>query len=255
MSLLTWQQNDKIYTAPILDYTAVLNEQARHQFTAHIQDRNKSVLREWDGDPVEFDEVEQWAIFSAIDLEQSGGKEEAQRGMLQTIDLCQPVLITSTHPSHLQRLQYIREWVLHRTTHEEEMAHITKPSMSYILDWSEEHTNHYQAVTHHGKALIIEEETVKSPYLINPASRYKAQIEHSSGAIYESLETFMGFVNAEHWIQKTLVELDDPRIAEYFLGNIHFTLNICKRSLPPDVEPFHLTRLEYLDMLLDEVLL
>jgi len=255
MSLLTWQQNNKKYTASILDYTAVVSEQAGYTFTAHIEDHNKTVLREWEGDPVEFDEVEQWAIFSAIDLEQIGSKDEAQKGMLQTLDLCQPVLSTSAHPSHLQRLQNIREWVLHRTTHEQEMVHATKPSTSYVFNWSEENANLYQAITPHGKALIIEEETAKSSYLINPASRYKAQIEHASGAIYESRELFMDFVNAEHWIHKTLMELDDPRIAEYFLGNIHFTLNICKHSLPPDVEAFHRTRLEYLEMLLDEVLL
>jgi hypothetical protein len=255
MSLLEWQQNDNIFTTSILDYIAVLSDQAEHTFTAHIEDRNKSVLREWHGDPVEFDEVERWVIFSAIDLEQMGTKEKAQRGMLQTLDLCQPVLVTSAHPSHLQRLQHIREWVLHQTTQEQEMVHMTKPSTSYVLDWSEENSNLHQAITHHGKVLVIEEEPAKSPYLINPASRYKAQIEHSSGAIYESLDIFMDFMDAEHWLQKTLIELDDPRIAEYFLGNIHFTLNICKHSLPPHIESFHLTRLEYLEMLLDEALL
>src|SRR5512133_371469 len=163
MSLLTWQQNDNIFTASILDYKAVLSEQAGHKFMAHIQDHNKSVLREWDGDPVEFDEVERWAIFSAIDLEQSGSKEKAQSGMLQTLDLCQSALSTNVQPSHLQRLQYIREWVLHQTTHEQEMAHVTKPPTSYALNWSEENANRYQAVTHHGKALIVEEETTKSP--------------------------------------------------------------------------------------------
>jgi len=255
MSHLSWKQNDNIFTASILDYTAVIREQAGRKFTAHIQDHNKSDVREWYGDPVEFDEVERWALFSVIDLEQSGSKEVAQRGMLQTLDLCEPVLNASAHPSHSKRLHYIKEWILHRTTHEQEMAHVTKSPTAYSLQWSEESKHYFQASTPHGKASIIEEETEKSPYLINPTSRYKAQIEHSSGATYESLEIFMDFMNAEDWIQNTLVELDDPRISEFYLGNIHFTLNICKHSLPPDIEPVHITRLEYLEMLMDEFLL
>jgi hypothetical protein len=255
MSLIVWHQNDKTYTASILTYTAILSEQGGHMFTAYLEDRNKSVLREWHGDPVDFEEAERWAIFCAVDLEQLGNTEEARRGMLQTLDLCQPLLSKSTHPSHLQRLENIKEWAVNQTHHEQEMAHVEKSPTEYLLNWSEQDSNHYQAITPHGKATIVEEKTAKSPYLINPASRYLAQIEHSSGAVYKSLEVFIDFVDAEHWVQKTLAELDDPRIAKYYLSNIHFTLNICRYILPSDVDSVHITRLEYLEMLLDEALL
>jgi hypothetical protein len=255
MSLLTWQQNNKIYTTPILDYTAVLREQSGYTFTAHIEDHNELVLREWHDDPIEFEEAERWAIFCAVDLEQSESKDKAQRGMLQTLDLCQPILSVDTPPSYLQRLKYIREWILHQTTHDGEMVHLTRPSTKYLLNWSEQDNNHYQAMTSHGKAWIVEERAAKSPYLINPANRYMARIEHVSGATYKSPEIFMDFVDAEHWLQRTLAELDDPRIAKYYLGNIHFTLSICKRNLPSDAEPFHVARLEYLEMIINDALL
>jgi len=255
MRLFSWQQNDKIFTASILDYIAVLKEQAGYKFTALIQDRYETVLRDWFGEPVEFEEAERWAIINAIDLEQSGSREEAQRGMLQTLDLCQPYLSMNTHPSHLQRFKNIMEWVVSKTTHEREMVLADISTGENLLDWSEEGNNRYQAITPHGKAIIVEEKAVKSAYLVNPSSHYFAKIKHSSGAVYKSLETFLDFVDAEYWIQKTLRELDDPRISEFYLGNIHFTLNICKHSLPPDIDPVHITRLEYLEVILDEFLL
>ncbi len=184
-----------------------------------------------------------------------GDKDTAQSGMLQTLDLCQPLLRGIAHPSHLQRLENIRQWVVSRTTHEREMVQATKPSATYSLNWLELAPNHYHATTPHGQAVLVEEKAVRSPYRINPASTYKAQIEHPSGTVYESLETFIDFVSAEEWVQKTLIELDDPRIAEYYLDNIHFTLSICKCSLPPDVDPVHPIRLEYLEMCIDDALL
>jgi len=249
-----WHQKDKRYMASILIYTVVLSEQPGQKFTAHIEDQDKNVLREWEGDPIEFEKAERWAMFCAVDLEQLGSKDKAQKGMLQTLDLCQSFLSINVHPSHLQRLENIKGWVVNQITQEPKLAQFAKSSTEHLLDWSEQESNNYQAVTLHGKVLIIEEKAVKSPYLVNSASRYIAQIEHSSGAIYKSSEIFMDFVDAEHWLQKTLVELDDPRVAEYYLGNIHFTLNISKHSLPPDIDLVHLARLEYLEMLLDEVL-
>jgi hypothetical protein len=253
MSQIMWHQKDKRYMASILTYTIILSEQPGQKFTAHIN-QDKIVLHEWNGDPMEFEEAKRWAMFCVIDLEQLESKDNAQKGMLQTLDLCQSSLSRNVHPSHRQRLENIKGWVVNHIAQEPALTQFAKSSAGYSLDWSEQDSNNYQAVTPHGKALIVEEKTVQSPYLINPVSRYIAQIEHSSGVIYKSSEIFMDFVDAEYWLQKTLVELDDPRVAEYYLGNIHFTLNICKHSLPPEVDLVHLARLEYLELLLDEVL-
>jgi hypothetical protein len=65
----------------------------------------------------------------------------------------------------------------------------------------------------------------------------------------------MDFVDAENWLQTTLNELDDPIIIELYLGSIEFTLKICRCSLPPDIDPIHPTRLEYLEFLISNVLL
>jgi hypothetical protein len=61
-------------------------------------------------------------------------------------------------------------------------------------------------------------------------------------------------MDAEIWIQEALAKLDDPRIAEYHLENLHFTLEICRYVLPLESDPLHSTRLDYLIGRFDEVL-
>jgi hypothetical protein len=250
-----WNQQENTYRANLLVYIAVLTEQPGHKFLAHIEDNENNIIRNWHGYPFEFEEAERWAIFSAVDLEQLENEETARQGMLQTLELCQPLLHNSTHPSHLQRFENIREWVISKTTHELEMFQAKNPAEKNSLNWVEQSPTSYQVPTPHGKAVIIEEKAAKSPFLINPSSSYKARIEHASGAAYEAMQPFMDFVDAEDWVRRIIFELDDPRIAEYYRGNIQFTLNICKHGLPTDVHPIHLQRLEYLGMRIYEVLM
>lgn len=175
--------------------------------------------------------------------------------MLQTIDYCQSVLPESIHPCHTQRLNYIREWVTSRRNQESELGQLSDAQHSnYPLDWIERESNTYVADTPHGQA-IIREERSKKPFAFAASSTHKIWIQHPTGAVYKCLETFIDFVDAEIWLQETLRNLNDPRIAEYYLENAHFTLEICKHVLPRESDPLHIVRLDYLIMCLDDALL
>jgi len=255
MTSLVWHQHDNIYTAAILAYKAVIIEQASQKYVIRLGDNNNVVLRDELGEHTEFEEAERLAVFIAVDLEQMGDKELAKTEMLKTLEFCQSLFPELIHPSHLQRLENIRQWVVNRITHENEMRRKPEPPAEELLNWTEQESNLYFANTSQGNAVVEEEIPVRSRFRLNPISTYKARIEHSTGAVYKSLETFSEFENAEDWVQQTLAELQDSRIAEYYLSNIHFTLSICRSSLPPNADPVHLARLEYLEMCMDDALL
>jgi hypothetical protein len=59
---------------------------------------------------------------------------------------------------------------------------------------------------------------------------------------------------ADAWVQQTLRELDEPQVAECFLGNITFTLSICERLLADEPDPMHTARNNYIKEMLETVL-
>lgn len=252
-----WHRQGNVHKTFILGYTAFIIEQEGHKFTVRIEDGNGTVLHDWDRDPVEFEEAERWVILSAVELEQTGDTDIAQKGMNQTLDLCEPLLASNAHPTHLQRLANIREWYIDeiREDHGLSMVDRPKPPERYPLEWAEREPNRFEAATHQGKVVIVENKGVKSAFRINPARQYEARIEHPSGAAYSSYGTFMDFVDAENWLEEILNQLDDPGVEELLLGSIAFTLNICRCSLPPDIDPVHPARLEYLEFFIGCVLL
>ncbi len=196
-----------------------------------------------------------WVLFVVVDLEQQGDRAIAQKRMLDTIDYCQSFLPESIHPSHIQRLNYLREWVVSGRNQENELRQVSAAQhSSYSLNWTERDSDTYTAEMPHGQAILHEGRSKKS-FTFGASSTYTILIQHMTGAIYKSLQTFIDFVDAENWLRETLQKLDDPRIAEYNLDNIHFTLDICKHTLPSALEPLHAERLEYLNMLLDDALL
>ncbi len=52
MKSIAWHQQDKRYTVAVLAYTAIISEQAEQKFTCHIVGNDKTVLRDWHGDPL-----------------------------------------------------------------------------------------------------------------------------------------------------------------------------------------------------------
>lgn len=60
MPTLTWQHQGQTYTAHILDYIALITEQANKKFMARLESSTNTVLHEWPGEPSAFEEVEQW---------------------------------------------------------------------------------------------------------------------------------------------------------------------------------------------------
>ncbi len=165
--------------------------------------------------------------------------EPTQAQLLETLDLCQSYLPVDIQFSHKQRLAHIREWVISRHVHDSEL--LTNPhraTKKYSFVWIETDANTYVSDSPYGKVIIREERT-KKPFSYGATSSYKAWIEDPSGAKYNCLEKFIDFVDAEDWLQDALNRLDDPRISEWFLECIHFTLDICRHVLPSEVQSRH----------------
>ncbi|CAG0928554.1 hypothetical protein TFLX_00928 [Thermoflexales bacterium] len=159
-----------------------------------------------------------------------------------------------TPPSHKQRLAYIREWVISRHVHDSEL--LTNPPRStkkYSFEWLEQETTTYVSESPYGK-VVIREERSKKPFSYGATSSYKPWIEDPSGARYNCLEKFIDFVDAEDWLQDALNRLDDPRISEWFLECIHFTLDVCQHVLPDTSDQLHHERINYLMDWFDESL-
>jgi hypothetical protein len=256
MNSTLWHQQGNDFQASISGYKAIITEIPNKQtYAAHIESNEGKILREPFESFDDFAKAQAWVLFVVVDLEQLGDRAIAQKRMLETIHYCQSFLPESIHPSHVQRLNYLREWVVSRRDQENELGQLpTAQHSDYSLNWTERDSDTYTAETPYGQA-ILHEERSKKPFAFGTSSTYTISIQHMTGAIYKTLETFIDFVDAENWLQETLQKLDDPRIAEYYLDNIHFTLDICKHALPPAPEPLHAERLEYLNMLLDDALL
>lgn len=256
MNAMLWHQQDNAFQASIVGYKAIITEIPNKQtYAARIENSEGKILREPFESFDDFAKAEAWALFVVVDLEQLGDQTIAQKRMLETIDYSQSFLPESIHPSHIQRLNYLREWVISRRDQEDELGHVSAVQQSnYSFNWTEKDSTTYTAETPHGQA-ILHEERSKRPFAFGTSSTYTVLIQHMTGVSCKSPQTFTNFSEAENWLREMLKKLDDPRIAEYYLDNIHFTLDVCKHALPSPAEPLHAERLEYLNMLLDDALL
>lgn len=180
--------------------------------------------------------------------------EPTQAQILETLDLCQSYLSADIQPSHKQRLAHIREWVVSRHVHDSEL--VTNPHRAtekHSFAWIEQEADTYVSDSPYGK-VIIREDRSKKPFSYGAASSYKPWIEDPSGARYDCIEKFIDFVDAEDWLQDALDRLDDPRISEWFLECIHFTLDVCRHVLPDTLDHVHRERIDYLVYWFDESL-
>ncbi|HND86584.1 MAG TPA: hypothetical protein PLU50_12275 [Pseudobdellovibrionaceae bacterium] len=254
MKPIKWNNSDNIYSATIERRKTVVLEQEKG-FKPQIINDDNIVLREWPGHFLEFEEAEEWVLINIIGLEEADDKEISQRKLLEILDDCTSRIEGTVHHSHLLRLANIRKWIFERNVLPTTPVTIRGTYQNYLFQWSDDTPNQFSADTPHGKAIIIEEKPAKSPFRVNPPTKHKGMIEHSSGAIYESPGHSIEFLDIENWLRQTLSELDDPTVSEYNLGNIHFTLEICKRSLPLDVDPLTITRMDLLKDEMDLILM
>ncbi len=255
MKPLKWHHKVDEYSTSILDFNAIITELPQSRtFTVRIEDDQGNILKKHPQTFYDFEETESWSLFMVVDLEQLGDQPTAQARMLQSLDYSRSFLPSTIHPTHLQRIDNIRDWIVTGRGQGNELDSVsTTPSSQYSLDWSDDGGDTYLADTPHGQVTIYEKQT-KRKFTYGTTSKYKPQIRHSTGAIYESLQTFIDFVDAEIWIQETLAKLDDPRIGEDYLENLHFTLEICRHVLPSESDPLHSERLKYLSGRFGEVL-
>jgi len=239
---LVWGQYGDVYRANILDVQAIVKS-VGSRFKASIVDGSGSILREVFE---EFDDIysaEEWVLFVVIDIEQSGNQDIAKQRMQKALDDTIDFIQDRLHHSHVERLTRMRKWFLSRQA-EVELLQTPNREPLQTLEWNETNSKTFFTMTSHGKAVIFEK----------GITAHEAWIEHDSGAKYKSLETFIDFLDAEYWIQKSLNQLNDPHVNEVNLDCIHFTIEICRRLSPHGADPLNIARLEYLEMLLDEAL-
>jgi hypothetical protein len=172
--------------------------------------------------------------------------------IIDTIDLCVSRLPSTIHPTHIERINLVKNWLERDSS---SAAPEPTGAADLVLNWTEQETK-ATAETAHGQAMIVEVQTPRSSYLIGRiTTRYHARILHSTGAVLESREQFPTFEDAEVWIRTMITQLDDPQLEEANLESILFTLAICKQVLPNDTEPTHLANLQLLEEILGEALL
>jgi len=239
---LTWKLHDDVYLADFLDNQVVASNTGS-RFKASIVDSSGSILQESHEEFDDIESVEEWALFVVVDMEQSENQDIANRKMLTTLDEAVDSIRGRVHNSHVERLSRIRNWVISRQDDIESLLTIKKEP-SQTLEWDEINSKMFSATTSQGKAVILEK----------GIAAHEAWIEHDSGAKYKSLEIFIDFLDAEHWIQKALNQLNDPSVNEVNLDCISFTLDICQRLSSRNTDPLNNTRLKYLESLLGEVL-
>ena len=239
---LTWKLKDDAYYTKILDVQAVMKN-AGSGFSVSIVDTSGTILQKAYEEFDDIEAVEEWLLFVLVDMEQLENKELAKQRMLTTLDKAHDAILGHVHNSHVERLARIRDWVINRRIDMEALRTPTKESHE-TLEWNEINSKMFSIVTPHGDAVIFEK----------AITAHEVWIEHDSGAKYKSLETFIDFLDAEHWIQKALNQLNDPSIHEVNLACISFTLEICQRLSSNNTDPLNNARLEYLESLLSEVL-
>ncbi len=256
---IAWQQHNNVYTASIANLRAVITEQHdTATCAARIETADGETLHAWEPLP-DFETATWWVLATMVEVEQTLDKHNPYQRMFETLDLCKAKLFATAHPVHLQRLEYIRHWIVTRSTQERELAdewrqRTTEEQKPTALDWQALNTTDWYIDTPHGRAIIRELRPDKSLFGHASTIKHMAWIAHPSGATYEWNTTSIDFMAADAWVQQTLRELDDPRVTEHFLGNITFTLNICVRLLADEPDPMHSARVEYIKEMLETVL-
>ncbi len=184
MNSILWHQQGNAFQASIIGYRVIITEIPNKQtYAAHIESNEGKILHEPFESFDDFAKAEAWVLFAVIDLEQLGDRAVAQKRMLETIDYCQSFLPESIHPSHIQRLNYLREWVVNRRNQENELRQVSAAQhSSYSLNWTERDSDTYTAETPHGQAILHEERSKKS-FTFGASSTYTILIQHMTGAI------------------------------------------------------------------------
>jgi hypothetical protein len=115
--------------------------------------------------------------------------------------------------------------------------------------------NKYHVDTPHGRAIISEQPRDALAKQYGVGLIHKVYIEHITGVRITSPESFSDFMAAEQWIIDKITALDNPRGDEMDLENLLFTLEICRKALPPDTHPAHFTRIDLIKEILSMRLL
>lgn len=255
----TWHQHENVYTATLAIVRAVLIEHPESSmFTARIEALDGTILQTYDELP-DFETAEGWVEWAAVAAEQAVDPTNPFQLMFDTLDRCAANLARAAHPTHAQRLAYIRTWITNRQTQDhalriewQQQSHAHLPIIA--LEWQALTPTDWYVETPHGRAIIRERRPEKGVIGASTAIMHTAWIVHPSGATYDWQAASIDFMVADQWVQQTLHSLNDPRVAESLLGNSLFTLTICDRLLEDDPDPMHRARIAYIKDMLETVL-
>ena len=256
---VAWQKHNDIYTASISNLRALIIEHHdTDTFAARIETVNGETLQASQPLP-DFEIATRWVLSSMVDVEQTLDRHNPYQRIFETLDLCKAKLSLITDSVHLQRLEHIRQWVVTRSTQEQEIAdewrqQANEKHQPTPLDWQALSTTDWYIDTPHGRAIIREIRPNTSLYGQATSMTHRAWIAHPNGASYEWNMRSIDFMAADAWVRQTLHELADPRVAERFVGSITFTLTICERLLADELDPMHTARINSIKEMLETVL-
>lgn len=253
---LHWEHEGNRFSLFYMDiYQGVITHNvASGVFDAQILTRDGKVMASWEGF-LDFGEAEAWILFAVIDEEQSDDRYRVKH-MQETLRVCRDTLHEKRDAIHVQRLSYIERWYFTREDQEIAIAHERqqkqatqncdkrKPDEGFL--WIDEGNGRFSVQTAHGTAVIQEIRKPRSPYVVTGTITHRAAIIHDDGAILPMGWEVTDFVAAESWIQETLERLMDPRVAETYLDQILFTLDICIEALRDEQDIFHIRRIQYM---------
>jgi hypothetical protein len=256
---ISWQQHENVFTSAITERLgAAIECLTPESWMARIETHDGDVQIMSEVLP-DFETAVVWLKANFVMIEQANDHLHPQSGMATTFDLCATKLHAMVPLVHMERLAALRTWLTARTTHGVELATISqlqspwKPTETG-LDWQVLTPTDWYVDTPHGRAIIREQRPTRAQRGYSAAITHQAWIAHPSGAAYRWSQITSDFMVADAWVQRTLHDLEDPRVEETFLGNLMFTLDICLHLLTNEPDPVHQLRIDYVKALLEEVL-
>ncbi len=250
---INWHQDDNRFKVKFEDYSAEIIEakisKGNSNFTISIFDR--------EGNPIDkdqrmspynsFEDANQWLLLLLTWIDLPNEQPNLIRDRLRiTLDLCKNFLPKSLHPSHLERLENLETWISERSQQESSPDYFNQSPGEQIDLLFVEKNGVMETQTPFGLATIREKPIKQSKYDFGGSPNYEVEIEDLSGAILNSLGSFLTPEEAEYWLRSKLIQLKITAINETTLDLIRFTLEICKSSLPLATDILHFTRIDYL---------
>jgi hypothetical protein len=162
--------------------------------------------------------------------------------LCETLDMCIDLLADPAREFHRIRLQNIKAFYLGKSQVKPDDA-LKTDWYGYKFEWGEAILR-YAFTCIHGKVIIFERD-----------KRYFIELQDITGAVLsEDFYPHPDFAAAENRLRELLSEIEHPYMGEEAIPCINYTLEICRRSLPENIDLRHRVRLDYIEADLGEAL-